>query len=250
MTLYRSYQPADECTGGPTPGAKALMAYFLGRWGNHGARNLGIYNCRAVRGSTRTTSLHGEGRACDFGINPHGAAYGDEIAELLRANSAELGVQCVIWRRRIWSGAYADAGWRAYSGTNPHLDHIHLELSRTAAQTLTPQAVERVLAPRTRPTPPQEDEMSQQQVDQIISVLRRDLGFARNQILTRLGVNNPPHAPERLTPEQLAGIDPARRVDVGFARDQLVSELAAQRALIEAIARKVGLDPDDPQTSS
>ena len=145
MTLYRSYQKAERCTGGPTPGAKALMAWFLGRWGNVGGKNLGIYNCRSVRGGT-TTSLHGEGRACDFGINPHGAQYGDQIAEMLRSKSAELGVQCVIWRKQIWSGAKPDAGWRHYSGTNPHLDHIHVELSRTAAQTLTPQAIDRVFA--------------------------------------------------------------------------------------------------------
>jgi hypothetical protein len=76
---------------------------------------------------------------------------------------------------------------------------------------------------------PQEDELSQQQVDQ----LRRDIGFARDQILTRLGVPNPPNAPAKLSPEQLAGIEPARRVDVGWARDQLVAELAAQRGLLE-----------------
>jgi hypothetical protein len=99
------------------------------------------------------------------------------------------------------------------------------------------------------PKPPQtsavrEGEMDQQQTDQ----LRRDIGFARDQILTRLGVANPVSAPTRLTPEQLAGIDPARRVDVGFARDQIMAELASQRALleiqadlIEAIAEKLGI---------
>jgi hypothetical protein len=87
-------------------------------------------------------------------------------------------------------------------------------------------------------TPPEEDdELSQQQVDQI----NRNIGFARDQILTRLGVTNPPNAPAKLSPEQLAGIDPARRVDVGYARDQLVAELASQRALLEAIAEKVGI---------
>jgi hypothetical protein len=96
----------------------------------------------------------------------------------------------------------------------------------------------------------QEDELSQQQVDQIIGALRRDLGFARDQIMTRLGVNNPSSAPPKLTPEQLAGIDPARRVDVGYARDQLVAELAAQRQLIEAIAEKVGVPLTPPEDHS
>jgi hypothetical protein len=92
----------------------------------------------------------------------------------------------------------------------------------------------------------QEDEISPEQFNQ----LRRDIGFARDQILTRLGVPDPEGAPATLTPEQLAGIDPARRVDVGFARDQLVAELAAQRELIEAIAEKVGVPLTEPEGPS
>lgn len=104
---------------------------------------------------------------------------------------------------------------------------------------------------------PQEDELSQQQVDQIIGVFRRDLGFTRDQILTRLGVENPTGAPAKLSREQLAGIDPARRVDVGYAHDQLVAKLAEQQALLndrldqqadllEAIAEKLGIPMDTP----
>lgn len=148
MSLYAGYQPATRCTGGPTPGAKALMSWFLGAYGARGGINLGIYNCRSVAGSS-TTSLHGEGRAVDLGINPHGAAYGGEVAELLRVNSAELGVQCVIWNRRIWSGSYPTAGWRAYTGTNAHVDHVHVELSKAAAQSLTAAKVAQILKPAT-----------------------------------------------------------------------------------------------------
>jgi hypothetical protein len=146
MAIYSGYQPAAACTSGPTPGAKALMSWYLGAYKARGGTNLGIYNCRTVRGAS-TTSLHGEGRAVDFGINPHGAGYGDEVAELLRTRSKELGVQCVIWRRRIWSGSYPDKGFRAYSGTNPHLDHIHAELSWAAARTLTAAKVAQILSP-------------------------------------------------------------------------------------------------------
>lgn len=122
------------------------MAVYLGLYATRGGTNLGIYNCRSVAGSA-TTSLHGEGRACDFGINPHGAAYGTQLADQLRLHSAELGIQCVIWNRRIWSGSYPDAGWRVYSGLNAHVDHIHLELTRAAAATLTPERVHNVLNP-------------------------------------------------------------------------------------------------------
>jgi hypothetical protein len=146
MAVHVGYEGATRCTDGPAPGARAFMAWFLGAYGGRGGRNLGIYNCRSVRGGT-TTSLHGEGRAVDFGINPHGAAYGTALAEQLRLHSAELGVQCVIWNRLIWSGSYPHAGWRRYSGVNPHLDHLHVELTRAAARSLTAAHVQRILAP-------------------------------------------------------------------------------------------------------
>lgn len=153
MSMFIGYQPAATCTGGPTPGARALMSWYLGEYGMKGGINLGIYNCRDIRGST-TTSLHGEGRAADLGVNPHGAAYGDEVAELLHQNSGELGLQCIIWKRRIWSGSYPNAGFRPYGGTNPHLDHIHVELSWAAATDLTAQRIADVLAGRGNPAEP------------------------------------------------------------------------------------------------
>lgn len=153
MSLLRRYEPATRCTDGPSPGAKALMAWYLGTFARQGGTNLGIYNCRTVRGGS-TRSLHGEGRALDFGVNPHGAEYGRLLAERLRMVSGELGIQCIIWDRRIWSGAYPDAGWRPYTGTNAHRDHIHLELTRQAAATLTPQRIQAVLSPPRHPSPP------------------------------------------------------------------------------------------------
>lgn len=157
MSVYVGYVGAKNCTTGPQPGSKALMAAFLGLYAAKGGTNLGIFNCRPVRGSTSTTSLHGEGRACDFGINPHGAAWGTALAEVLRAFSAELGIQCVIWDRRIWSGAKPEAGWRAYSGTNPHRDHIHVELTWAAARSLTAETAHRFLGGSNKPGGPVAD---------------------------------------------------------------------------------------------
>jgi hypothetical protein len=144
MALLRGYQAAKSCTNGPQPGNKALMSWFLGAYGGRGGKNLGIFNCRTVRGGT-TTSLHGEGRADDLGINPHGAAWGWEVANALRAHSAELGVQCLIYARKIWSGSYPDAGWRDYTGLADHFDHIHVELTWDAARTLSVPRINEVL---------------------------------------------------------------------------------------------------------
>lgn len=151
MGLYVGYEPARSCTGSAAPGARALMSWFLGAYSTQGGRNLGIYNCRTVAGSA-TTSLHGEGRAADLGV-PVGAGWAQTLADQLRLNSAELGIQCVIHNRKIWSGSYPTAGWRTYTGTNPHLDHLHVELSRSAAGTLTAERVQQVLGGGGQPGP-------------------------------------------------------------------------------------------------
>lgn len=135
MAIHSGYKGANTCTQGPTEGARGAMAWFLAKYKELGGQNSGIYNCRPVRGSKRTTSLHGEGRAVDFGLkwyNKIGAF--EELAEQLRLNSAELGIQCIIFNRRIFSGGYANKGWHKYTGVNPHTDHLHVEFSWAAAK--------------------------------------------------------------------------------------------------------------------
>lgn len=130
MAIHNGYVGARTCTSGPTTGARGGMAWFMAKYADDGGLNAGIYNCRSIRGGT-TTSLHGEGRAFDAAIRPYSARYGTELADLIRRHSKELGVQCVIWNRKIWSGYYDN--WRSYSGTNPHVDHLHIELTWAAA---------------------------------------------------------------------------------------------------------------------
>ena len=129
MAIYTGkYVGARSCTSGPQPGARGAMDYLLAAHKKDGALNSGIYNCRTVRGG-RTTSIHGEGRAVDLGVRPYSARWGWALANALVAMSKELGIQCVIWDRKIWSSAYPHSGFRRYSGVNPHRDHIHLELT-------------------------------------------------------------------------------------------------------------------------
>lgn len=134
MAVYSGYKGANTCTKGPADGAKGAMSWFLAKYKELGGRNSGIYNCRNVRGSSRTTSLHGEGRAVDFGLKWYDKiSVFEEFAEQLRLNSAELGIQCIIFNRKIFSGGYANKGWHRYGGVNPHTDHLHVELSWGAA---------------------------------------------------------------------------------------------------------------------
>lgn len=130
MAIYKGYVGAKTCTSGPTTGAQGIMAWFLAKYADDGGLNAGIYNCRTIRGG-KTTSLHGEGRAADLAIRPYRAGYGTALADLLRLHSKELGIQCIIWNRKIWSGYYTE--WRKYTGVNPHVDHLHVELSWKSA---------------------------------------------------------------------------------------------------------------------
>ena len=151
MSLYNGYEGANSCTGRAQDGAKALMSWFLGAYNSRGGKNLGIYNCRRIPGSS-SLSLHAEGRATDLGV-PVGAGWAQTLADALVANSRELGVQLVIYRRKVWSGRYPNSGWRNYNGDNPHNDHLHVELSWASARTLTTQAIQAQLGGAPAPGP-------------------------------------------------------------------------------------------------
>lgn len=130
--LVGGYQGAKSCTSGPQPGAWGQMDWYLTNYAKLGGVNSGIYNCRSVRGG-RTTSLHGEGRASDNGVRPYSAEYGTKLANAIVNNSRALGVQCVIWNRKIWSSSYPDT-WRAYKGVAHHRDHLHVEFTWASAK--------------------------------------------------------------------------------------------------------------------
>lgn len=127
---------ATRCTGGPTPGARALLAFLLEEYGQ--ASSLGIYNCRDVRG-TSTTSTHGEGRAVDLkwpmSSAGRGTASGEAVVKRLGASGRRLGIQAIIYNRRIYSAVSPEG--RAYRGAHPHYDHLHIELTPAAGRNLT-----------------------------------------------------------------------------------------------------------------
>src|SRR4029453_1637284 len=58
-----------------------------------------------------------------------GDSRGDAIAAWFIGNPNAFGTKYVIWQRRIWM---ANSGWRAYSGTNPHTNHVHISLNSTS----------------------------------------------------------------------------------------------------------------------
>lgn len=111
------------------------------------ARSGGIYNCRPVRGSS-AVSIHSEGRALDVMMPVVGGrahASGHELLGRLAAGADGLGLQAVIWDRRIYSRRSPSG--RAYNGSNPHVDHLHVEMVRASADSLSPSSVRSLLGP-------------------------------------------------------------------------------------------------------
>lgn len=140
---FPAWEPAVQCTGSASPGAQALARWIIEEYGPKGAMNWGIYNCRDVRGGA-TTSLHGEGRAFDCGF-PVGDPDGDALLKRLLKAPGRLGIQAIIYERTIYSAK--SPGGRYYDGVAPHYDHLHIELTREAAQDLTYATIKAVLSP-------------------------------------------------------------------------------------------------------
>ena len=132
MTFVR-YDRANGPSKGPAPGAVALRDHWTKVTG---LPDLGIYNPRKIRGASGW-SVHAEGRAVDFAANanhPAQKAAADRYCQFLIDNAQPLQVQYLIWNRRSWK---PDRGWQRYQGTSPHTDHVHAELNRDGARTVT-----------------------------------------------------------------------------------------------------------------
>jgi hypothetical protein len=119
---------------GPQPAPKALWALVHDYFPR--ARSLGIYNVRTVAGTSKL-SFHAEGRALDialYAVLSSEKLLGNQLFELLIRNARELGLDHVIWDRRIWSTA--GGGPRLYLGKKqgPHTNHLHVAFTRPGSQ--------------------------------------------------------------------------------------------------------------------
>lgn len=142
------------CSGGPQPGAVALLAWC--RENSPEGRSMGIYNCRDVRGGT-SMSIHACGRALDWGmpmLNGRGGQAGHALVRRFAMHGRRLGIQCVIYDRRIWTARSPEG--RPYGGIAPHYDHLHIELTPASGRNLTLATLRAVLG---RPAPVEEDDV-------------------------------------------------------------------------------------------
>lgn len=77
---------------------------------------------------------HATGQALDIMVS---SDLGNEIALFLQEHRAELGIEYLIWRQRIWRPSTSGA-WRGMSdrggATANHMDHVHVTTYGNAAQ--------------------------------------------------------------------------------------------------------------------
>jgi hypothetical protein len=137
------YQPQRTCSPSAKPGTVAFANLLLRTYKN--SRSLGIVRACNVGG----TSEHKEGRAFDWGVSAFSAQDRRSVNAVMHwllkkdkygnryAMARRLGIQYMIWNHRIWGSYSASSGWRRYTGSNPHTDHVHFSLSWKGARRLT-----------------------------------------------------------------------------------------------------------------
>lgn len=136
---YAAYEPQRTCDPTAKVGTKSLAGALLRDYS--GSRNLGIVRGCSVGGR----SEHKEGRAFDWGVNitnPNEKAAAQSFIGALMATDGDgnkqalarrMGVMYVIFDRQIWSAYRASEGWRPYTGSSSHRDHVHISLSWAGA---------------------------------------------------------------------------------------------------------------------
>jgi hypothetical protein len=124
---------AAACSGELKPGGHVLGRYLRDRFTS--VSSVGGYACRRNTADTARLSVHGTGRALDVFIPKIGKApddaQGDHVANWLVMHAQEIGVQLIIWDRSIWRANGTNAS--LYGGPVAHEDHLHVELTVSAA---------------------------------------------------------------------------------------------------------------------
>lgn len=126
---YASRVHPTTCEDSPKPGVVMFRQFVLE---NLGGVDLGI--CRGCSGGV-PRSEHNEGRAWDWGVSAGSPDDVRRVEQLMRwlldpspegephANFRRVGLRYMVWNRQIWSGGTKE--WRAYTGSDPHTNHVH-----------------------------------------------------------------------------------------------------------------------------
>jgi len=134
------YEPQTTCNPRAKPGVVAFGNLLAATWPKRST--VGISRACSVGG----TSEHKEGRALDWMVSAGDAADRRKVDNMMEwllatdrhgnayAKARRLGIQYMIWNRRIWRAYSADSGWQPYTGSVPHTDHVHFSFSCRGAR--------------------------------------------------------------------------------------------------------------------
>lgn len=132
MTVCHDPNPircGTSCRGG----VRAFKSWVLAQVPS--ARDDGCFNCRNVRGSTTTLSLHADGRAVDVGFPGLDHPDGELLFAWCIHYAEAIGAQEIIWSGRIWSWSHPFV--HAYTGASAHREHVHTGFCRRMADALS-----------------------------------------------------------------------------------------------------------------
>ncbi len=112
--------------------------HLLPRTATVGDELMQMFGLRTIGGWRKSDPYpdHPGGYALDLMTNDIGGPKlrnpkGDAIANYLIANADRIGVDYIIWNGQSWNSRRRT--WAKYSGSNPHTDHVHLTLLKSAA---------------------------------------------------------------------------------------------------------------------
>lgn len=132
------WEGPSTCGGRLSEGARELGTYLRDKF--EVVASVGGYACRPNTANASRMSVHATGRALDVFVPTRSgradAAAGDPVANWLVVNAARIGVQLVIWNHTIWRANGTNTS--RYGGPNPHVDHLHVEITTRAGSAQTP----------------------------------------------------------------------------------------------------------------
>ncbi len=138
---YTSYVGQSTCDPSAKSGVTAFKDLLLA-----------TYPCTASYGIVRAcnvggTSEHKEGRAFDWGVSAFTQKHvADSLIQWLLATDAQgnkhamarrLGIMYMVWNKQIWRSYRSPDAWSAYTGSNPHTDHVHFSFGWDGANKKT-----------------------------------------------------------------------------------------------------------------
>ncbi|MCC6749059.1 MAG: hypothetical protein IT371_15470 [Deltaproteobacteria bacterium] len=133
---YASYVGQSRCDPVAKPGVVSFTKLVLAAYPC--TRSYGIVRACNSGGQ----SEHKEGRAWDWGLPASHPATKALLTWLLatdaqghrHAMARRFGIMYMISNRRMWRAYSPNDGWRSYSGSNPHTDHVHISFSWAGAR--------------------------------------------------------------------------------------------------------------------